>query len=90
MSYCQSQCASEDIHDANKSWGIPFDGDSSVNFIIPEAGSWYVESAISFLHDDAVGYELEVFVDSGDILENLTKTKILRHRRFGWSRSVRH
>jgi len=66
-----SECASEDIDDADECGRIPFDGDSSIDFVVPEAGAGDVESAVSFLHDDTVGDEFEVFIDSCDGFEDL-------------------
>jgi hypothetical protein len=66
-----SQCASEHIDYANKSRGIPFDSHRSIHLVVPEARSRYVQAAVSLLHDDAIGDELEVFVDCCDVLQNL-------------------
>jgi hypothetical protein len=70
-----SECASEDVDDTDEGGGIPFDGDSAVDLVVPEARSRDVEPAVSFLHDDAVCDELEVLVDSRDILENLNRQR---------------
>ena len=68
-----SQGTSEDIDNADE-WGcIPLDGDSSIDFVIPEAGSRDVESAVSLLHNDAVGDELEITVGIGDVFEDLDR-----------------
>jgi hypothetical protein len=67
----ESQGAAEDVDDADERGGVPLDGDCSIDFIIPEAGSRDVESAVCLLHDDAVGDELEVAIDVGDALEDL-------------------
>ena len=72
MNVCESESAAEDVDDADKGRGVPLDGDSSIDFVVPEAGARDVEAAVGFLHDDAVGDELEVLVDGGDFLENLS------------------
>lgn len=84
----RSKSTSEDVDDADEGWCVPLDGDRPIDFVVPEAGAGDVESAIGFLHDDAVGDEFEVFVDSGDALEDLGEVGV-RRRRFGWSRFVR-
>ncbi len=63
-----SERTSKDIDDADERRSIPFDGDCAIDFVIPKAWSWDIESTISLLHDDAISYELKVFVDCGDIL----------------------
>ena len=68
-----SECASEDVDDADECGGVPLDGDGSVDLVVPEAGSGDVESAVGLLHDDAVGDELEVLIDVGDALEDLDR-----------------
>ena len=68
----ESQSTSEDIHNADETRSIPLDSDRTIHFIIPEAWTGDVESAVSLLHDDAVGDELEVPVDCGDVLEDLS------------------
>jgi hypothetical protein len=68
---CKSESASKHINNTNESGSIPFDRYSSIDFIVPEAGTWDVEPAICLLHDDAVSDELEVFVDCSDVFENL-------------------
>ena len=68
-----SESASEDIDDTDERRSIPFNSDSSIHLIIPEAGARNVESTISFLHNNAIGNELEVLVDAGDVFENLNK-----------------
>jgi hypothetical protein len=42
MLWMLSESAAEDIDDTDKGWCIPFDGNSSIDFIIPEAWSWNV------------------------------------------------
>ncbi len=71
-----SQSASEDIDDADERGGVPLDGDSAVDFIVPEARSWNIESAVCFLHDDAIGDEFEVFIDGSDVLEDLNRKDV--------------
>jgi len=83
-----SESAAEDIDDTDEGGCVPFDCNSSVDFIIPEAWSWDVESTIGFLHYDAVGYKLEVFVDCCNVFENLSVTWCVHHHRSGWSRFV--
>ncbi len=68
----RSKSTSEDVDDADEGGRVPLDGDGAVDFVVPEAGAWDVESAVGFLHDDTVGDELEVFVDGGDGLEDLS------------------
>jgi hypothetical protein len=63
-----SECASEDVYNAYKWGGIPFDSDCAIDFVVPKAWSGDIESTISFLHDDAICYEFKVFVDGGDVL----------------------
>ena len=72
MNVCESESAAEDVDDANERRGIPLDGDGSVDFVVPEAGAGDVEPTVGLLHDDAVGDELEVLVDGGDFLEDLS------------------
>lgn len=72
MNVCGSEGAAEDVDDTDEGRSIPLDGDSAVDFVVPEARAGNVESAVGFLHDDAVGDELEVFVDGGDFFENLS------------------
>jgi len=69
----RSKCTSEDIDDADQGRRVPFHSDSPVNFVVPETRARDVESAISFLHDDAVGDEFEVFVECCDVFEDLNK-----------------
>ena len=66
-----SEGAAEHVDDADEAGGVPLDGDSAVDLIVPEAGAGDVESAVGLLHDDAVGDELEVLIDGGDVLEDL-------------------
>jgi hypothetical protein len=66
-----SQGAAEDIDDADEAGSVPLDGDRPVYFVVPEARAGYIESAVGLLHNDAVGDELEVLVDGGDVLEDL-------------------
>ena len=66
-----SESASKDVNDADEGACIPFDGDSAIDFVVPEAGAGNVESTVGFLHDDAVGNEFEIFVDGSDCFENL-------------------
>lgn len=73
MNVCESEGAAEDIDDTDEGRCIPFDGDSAVDFVVPEARTGNVESTVGFLHDDAVGDELEVFVDVGDFSEDLSE-----------------
>ena len=68
-----SQRTSEHIDDAYQAGSIPLDCHSAVNFIVPEAGSRDIEPAVSLLHDDAVGDKLEVLIDSGNVLQDLSK-----------------
>jgi len=68
-----SECTSKDVYDAYKWGSIPFNSDSAIDFVIPKARSWYIESTISFLHDDAICYEFKVFVDGGDVLQDLAR-----------------
>lgn len=68
-----SERASEDVDDADESGRVPLDGDSSVDFVVPEAGARDVEPAVCLLHDDAIGDELEVLIDVGDALEDLDR-----------------
>ena len=72
----RSECASEDIDDADQGGCVPFDSDSAVDFVVPEAGARDVEAAVSFLHDDAVGDELEIFVESCDVFEDLDRVEV--------------
>jgi hypothetical protein len=72
MNVCESESAAEDVDDTDKGRGVPLDGDSSIDFVVPEAGAGDVEPTVGFLHDDAVGDELEVLVDGSDFLENLS------------------
>jgi hypothetical protein len=73
MKGCGSESTAEDVDDADEGRGIPLYGDGSVDFVVPEAGARNVEPAVGFLHDDAVGDELEVLVDGCDFLEDLDK-----------------
>lgn len=66
-----SEGAAEDIDDANETGGVPLDSHCPVDFVVPKAGARNVESAVGLLHDDAVGDELEVFIDCSDVLEDL-------------------
>ena len=68
-----SESASKDVDDTDERRSIPFNSDCSIHLIIPEAGARNVESTISFLHNNAIGNELEVLVDAGDVFENLDK-----------------
>jgi len=70
--WIRSECASEDVDDADEGRGIPLDGDSAIDLVVPEAGAGDVESAVRLLHDDAVGDELEVLIDGGDVFQNLS------------------
>ena len=69
-----SESASKDVDDTDERRSIPFNSDCSIHLIIPEAGARYVESTVSFLHNNAVGNELEVLVDAGDALEDLNQS----------------
>lgn len=71
MKVSRSECASENIDDADEGGCVPLDGDSAVDFVVPEARAGDVESAVGLLHDDAVGDELEVLVDGCDAFEDL-------------------
>lgn len=67
----QSQGATKYIYNTNE-WGrIPFNSDGTINLVIPIAWAREVETTISFLHDDTVGDEFEIFIDIGDGFENL-------------------
>jgi len=68
-----SERTSKDVYDAYKGWSIPFDSDCSIDLVIPKAWSGNIESTISLLHDNAICYEFKVFVDSGDVLKNLSR-----------------
>ena len=81
-----SECAAEHVNDADKGRGVPLDSHSAVDLVVPEARPRNVESAVSLLHDDAVGDKLEVLIDVGDALEDLCEVGV-HHRRSGWSRS---
>lgn len=70
---CKSQSATEDVDDTDEGRCVPLNGNSAVDFIVPEARSRDIESAVRLLHDDAIGNELEVFVDLGDILKDLDR-----------------
>lgn len=63
---CLSEPASEDIHDTSQGLVIPLHGHCPIGVIIPVAGPRDVESAVSLLHDDAVGDVLEVLVDGDE------------------------
>lgn len=67
----ESQSTAEDVDNTDQGRSIPFDSNSSIYFIIPEAGAGDVESTIGLLHNDAVSNELEVAIDCCDVLENL-------------------
>lgn len=69
--WCKSECASEDIDDADKRGSIPFDSDCSIDFVVPETRAWNVESTVGLLHNDAICNEFEVLIDWCDVLENL-------------------
>jgi hypothetical protein len=71
----RSECAPEDVDDANQGGRVPFDGNCTVNLVVPEAGTGNVEAAVCLLHDDAVSDELEVTVDCGDGLEDLDRAE---------------
>lgn len=71
-----SERASEDVDDADECGRVPLDGDSSVDFVVPEAGAGDVEPAVGLLHDDAIGDELEVLIDVGDALEDLHRIEV--------------
>lgn len=75
--HIESEGAAENVDDTDE-WGwIPFDGNGSIDLIVPEAWSRKVKSAIGFLHDDTVGNKLEVFIFWGDIFQDLElKVKI--------------
>lgn len=66
-----SKGTSEDIDNADEGGSIPLDSHGSIDFVIPETGTRDIESAISFLHDYAVGNEFEVTIDVCNALENL-------------------
>lgn len=68
-----SESASEDIDDADEGGSVPLDGDGAVYLVVPETRARDVEATVGFLHNDAVGNELEVLVDASDVLENLTE-----------------
>ena len=71
MQICGSEGAAKHIDDADERGRIPLDGDGSIDLVVPKAGAGDVEPAVGLLHDDAVGDELEVFIDLGDVLEDL-------------------
>ena len=75
MKVCESESTAEDVDDTDERWGVPLDGNSAVDLVVPEARAGNVESTVSFLHDDAVGDELEVFVGVGDFFEDLDRQK---------------
>jgi hypothetical protein len=68
----ESKRASEDIDDADKGRGVPLDSDGAIDLVVPEAGTRDIEPTVCLLHDDAVGDELKVLVDSSNILEDLS------------------
>ena len=70
-----SQGTSEHVDDAYQAGGVPLDGHSAIYFIVPKAGPRDVEPTVSLLHDDAVGDELEVLIDSSNALQDLSKYK---------------
>ena len=69
----RSKSASKHIDHTNKRLGVPLDCDGAIHLIIPIARARKIEATICFLHDDAVCYKFEVFVDVGDGLEDLCK-----------------
>lgn len=67
----ESEGATENVDDTDEWWWVPLDSNGSIDLIVPEARSRKVKSAICFLHNDAVGNKLEVFIFWGDIFQDL-------------------
>ena len=76
-----SQAATEDVDDARHRWGVPLDRDGTIHVVVPVAATTDVQATVGLLHDDAIGYVLEVLIDVGDGLENLRwPSAVPRHR----------
>lgn len=77
VQHIRSKPTAKDIDNARHGRRVPLHSDRAIHIVVPVAAARYVEATVCFLHDDAVGDILEVLIDIGHGLQNLSVSRSL-------------